>query len=164
LTQQSAVLCTHRGFWLVWSHARTLAANRVPWSSRPTPGRRVSKPRGRKGPLSAVHLHHLSSPPTSTRTDSPNTFPCPDCILPCGGPSQNNRRVLIDNLAILLCVRGPNADAQYMIPSCTSGANGIPDSRDGTRATIGCERARMYTCHRPARSAVREKDAIVCGA
>ena len=43
-----------------------------------------------------------------------------------------------------------------------SGANGIPDSRDGARAAVGCERVRMYTYPRPACSAGREKDAIVC--
>jgi len=50
--------------------------------------------------------------PTSTRTDSPTVPPCPEWTLPYGGPSQNNRRVLIDNFGFLLCIREPDADAQ----------------------------------------------------
>ena len=48
------------------------------------------------------------------------------------------------------------------IPSCMSAANRIPDSRDGERAAVGCEQARVYAHPKRACSAGRE-DAIVCG-
>ena len=49
------------------------------------------------------------------------------------------------------------------MPSCMSGAKGMPDSRDGERAAVGCERARIYTYPRPACNVGKEKDAICCG-
>jgi len=51
-----------------------------------------------------------------------------------------------------------------LIPACMSDANGMTDSRDGVRAAVGCERARIYNYLKPARSTGREKDAFVCGA
>ena len=57
----------------------------------------------------------------------------------------------------------PTRTLRTIIPSWIFGANGIPDSRDGARAAVGCDRARIYTYPRPACSAGREKDAIACG-
>ena len=50
-----------------------------------------------------------------------------------------------------------------LILSYMSGAKRIPNSRDGARTAVGRERVRVYTHPKSSCSAVREKDAIVCG-
>ena len=50
-----------------------------------------------------------------------------------------------------------------MVSSCMFGADRVSNSWDSTQVVVGCEQARVYTYPRPARSADREKGAIVCG-
>ena len=69
----------------------------------------------------------------------------------------------MDNLAFLLCIREPDADAQYD-GALMYGADGDAQFTRWRRAAVGCERARVYKYPRPALSAGREKGAIVCGA
>ena len=96
------------------------------------------------------YFHH--PPPPLVLVQLPNHVPCPKCIPPYRGPSQNNRRVLINNPAFLLCFCDPD-EFNMMIPSCMSGANRILDSRDAMLPPVGREWVRCT--HTPTLLAVR---------
>ena len=70
---------------------------------------------------------------------------------------------MIDNLALVPCIREPDADAQYD-DALMYAWRGYLIHETTPEPPVGYERARVYTYPRPARSADREKGAIVCGA
>jgi len=143
---------------------RTLAANHVLWTSRTQRGDSMSLNQRVAGDFTTQGTSTTLPPPlVLVQTPQP-----PPLVWNVYFRMVDRCKITVESRSVTSpsCCASMNPTRTFstMMPSCMSGTDGVPNSRDGARAALGCERASVYTYPRPARSAGRRRGAIVCGA